>query len=130
MISKFYQYLYYRLYDWNLKKWGESDFPQINAMFGVSAMMFMNLLMLIYLLKFFRINTLNINLPDYYVILIGTIIAGINYFVFVHKKKYEQIVQLYRFENSKSRVIKKIYLWIYVIISFFSLVTFAFLSKP
>jgi len=99
-------------------------------MFGVSAMMFMNLVMLIYMLKFFRINTLDINLPDYYIILIGTIIAGINYLMFVHKKKYEQIVKLYRFESSKRRGIKKIYLWIYVIISFFSLVAFAFLSKP
>jgi hypothetical protein len=31
LISEFFQYLYYRLYDLNLKKRGEYDIPQINV---------------------------------------------------------------------------------------------------
>ena len=36
-LFRFYRYLYYMLYSWNLKTWGENDVPEWNALFGVSA---------------------------------------------------------------------------------------------
>ncbi|MDG5800164.1 hypothetical protein QA597_07370 [Marinilabiliaceae bacterium ANBcel2] len=55
-MMKIYRYLYYRLYSWNLKTWGEKDLPQWNALFGVSFMMFLNLGLLGFLLQLLGVN--------------------------------------------------------------------------
>src|SRR6476661_2690546 len=39
-----FTYLYYRIYAWNVRTWGESDVPQFNALFGVSFLVFLNIL--------------------------------------------------------------------------------------
>ena len=41
-----YKYLYYRIYSWNLRTWGESDVPEYNALFGVSFLAFLNIMSL------------------------------------------------------------------------------------
>ncbi len=48
----FYKYLYFRIYSWNLKKWGENDMPEWNAVLGVSFTMFINLFVLVLLFQF------------------------------------------------------------------------------
>ena len=46
-ILRAYRYLYFRIYSWNLRVWGESDLPQLNALFGVSFLICLNVLSLI-----------------------------------------------------------------------------------
>jgi hypothetical protein len=89
-----YKYLYYRLYSWNHKTWGENDFPQWNALFGVSFMMFLNLGFFGLLLQLFGLNIfLRNELPKKELIIIMISLFIINYFQFIHKEVYKSIVK-------------------------------------
>ena len=114
-----FKYLYYRLYSWNLKTWGENDFPQWNALFGVSFMMFLNLGFFGLLLQLFGLNIfLRNELPKKELIIIMISLFIINYFQFIHKEVYKSIVKELKNESLKKRKINTILLWLYFILSF------------
>ena len=116
---KFYKYLYYRLYTWNLKKWGESDFPQGNALLGVSFMMYINLGLLAVVLQFFGIQIFFLEeVPKKEIIILGLILLAINYFIFLYKGKYKKIVKMFDNETEKQKSRNILFLWIYVFLSF------------
>lgn len=84
-----YKYLYYRLYSWNLKTWGESNLPHWNALFGVSFMMFLNLSTMILSLGFFGINFWFVDpVPKKEIVTIMVVIGAINFFQFIYNEKY------------------------------------------
>lgn len=116
---KLFKYLYYRLYTWNLKKWGENDLPQWNALFGVSFMMFLNLGLLGLLLQFLGVNIyLRNELPIKKLIIIMLGLFVINYFLFIRKRDYILIIKELKKESIKKRKINTILVWLYVILSF------------
>ena len=114
-----YKYLYYRLYSWNLRKWGEKDLPQWNALLGVSFMMFQNLFVMILLLQYLGIN---IPLPQKTpVIEIIVLMAGffaVNYFWFMHKNKFYRIAAEFNREDARKRKKRTLLLWTYLVLSF------------
>ena len=119
-VLKFYRYLYYMLYSWNLKTWGEKDIPHFNALLGVSTMMFWNfglfpaaILDRIGILPFLN------PIPKKEIIIIAIIIATINYFWLVRKGKYRQIAEEYKKDETKKQRRKNaLLLWLYTIVSF------------
>lgn len=116
---KIYLYLYYRLYTWNLKKWGMEDMPHYNALFGVSFMMFSNLYLLAWLLQLFGLNiVLHEETPRFEVAFIGLIILFYNYFRFIYKKKFKSLVKLYSKESKQRRRRNTFLLWLYFLLSF------------
>ncbi len=118
-MMKLYRYLYYRLYSWNLKTWGEKDLPQWNALFGVSFMMFLNLSLLGLLLQFLGVNIfLRYELPKKELIIIMLSLFVINYFLFIHKSNYRSIVKELKKEPLEKRKTNTIFIWLYVILSF------------
>jgi len=118
-MMKLYRYLYYRLYSWNLKTWGEKDLPQWNALFGVSFMMFLNLSLLGLLLQFLGVNIfLRDELPKKELIIIMLSLFVINYFLFIHKSNYRSIVKELKKEPLEKRKTNTIFIWLYVILSF------------
>jgi hypothetical protein len=125
-----FKYLYYRLYSWNLKTWGESDFPQWNALYGVSFMMFLNLNLLGLILQFFDINIfLRNELPIKELVFIMLCIIIINYFLFIHKGNFRIMVKELKNESLERRRKNTILIWLYVIISFSLVVLFALIIK-
>lgn len=116
---KLYRYLYYRLYAWNLKTWGENDLPQWNALFGVSFMMFLNLGLLGLLLQFFGANIfLRNELPKKELVITMLSLFVVNYFLFIHKDNYRSITKELKKESLKKRRANTVFLWSYVILSF------------
>lgn len=114
-----YRYLYYRLYSWNLKTWGEKDIPQWNALFGVSFMMFLNLGLLGLLLQLLGVNIfLRDELPKKELVIIMISLFVLNYFLFVHKGNYRSIVKELKKEPPEKRRANTILIWLYVILSF------------
>ncbi len=125
----FYKYLYFRIYSWNLKKWGENDMPEWNAVLGVSFMMFINLFVLVLLFQFVGIAVFiggGEPVPKKTIIFIMLVLFGLNYFLFMHSKKYKSIAKEYENEDTKKRKINTILLWLYTILSFL----FPFLLFP
>ena len=99
---KLYKYLYYRLYSWNLKTWGESDMPQWNALLGVSFMMFLNLSLLGILIQFLGLNIFSKNdLPKKEIIILMLGLFVLNYFLFIQKAKYLTLIKELKKETIK-----------------------------
>jgi hypothetical protein len=116
---RLYKYLFYRLYSWNLKTWGESDLPQWNALFGVSFMMFLNLCLVGLLLQAFGMNIfLRDELPKKELIIIMVGLFILNYFLFIYKSKYLIIANDLKKETNQKRKTNTYVIWLYVIVSF------------
>ena len=113
---KLYKYLYYRLYAWNLRTWGESDMPQFNAMLGVSFMMGLNFSVVLGIFDIMGFKTLAGDNPKMGLVLMVTLIV-VNYFWLVSRGRYLQIAKEYKAEPKKKRTKNAILLWIYVILS-------------
>ncbi|MDD3321624.1 MAG: hypothetical protein PHS59_09290 [Paludibacter sp.] len=128
-MMKLYRYLYYRLYSWNLKTWGEKDLPQWNALFGVSFMMGLNLGIIAGLID--MIGVVNIfveNTPKKGIIIFAFVILVANYFWLVHNGKYRQIAKEYKNEPKNKKLRSTLFLWLYVVISFVIISFIAILS--
>ncbi len=118
-MMKLYRYLYYRLYSWNLKTWGEKDLPQWNALFGISFMMFLNLGLVGLLLQAFGLNIFQREeLPkkELIVLMVGLFI--LNYFLFIRNGNYLSIVKELKKESSNKRKANTFLIWLYVVLSF------------
>ena len=117
-MMKFYKYLYYRLYTWNLKKWGERDLPQFNALFGVSFMIILNIGILVGILDLFGFNFIRDETPKVGIVILGFLILGLNYFWLVKNEKYKRITKEFEMESKNKRLRNTLFLWLYLILSF------------
>ncbi|SUB88213.1 Uncharacterised protein [Porphyromonas macacae] len=114
-----FKYMYYRLFTWNLKKWGRYDCPQGNALIGVSFMMFFNLNALGVLLDLLGcIKYLDGAMSKFEITAIFVVISAVNYFWLMHKGKFLQLVKHYKKESKAERRKNTFILWEYVVISF------------
>lgn len=148
-ILEFYRYLYYRIYAWQLKKYGAADLPQLKALSGVSILMCANLLIIPSTLLLFGIDFFKTNEPsraknifDYLLgnatsgeyqkmallVLLFIIIGVINYFLFIHKGIYLAIGDKYKHESTGIKNKKTFLLWLYVIMSILAPVILAFIA--
>jgi hypothetical protein len=116
---KLYRYLYFRLFSWNIKTWGEKDLPQWNALFGVSFMMFLNLGLVGLLLQAFGLNIFQRNeFPKKELIILMVGLFVLNYFLFIHKDNYLIITKKLKKETLKQRRANTFLIWLYVVLSF------------
>jgi hypothetical protein len=116
MLVKAYRYLYYRIYAWNLRVWGESDLPQFNALFGVSFLIFINLMTL--LAGFEVVTDARIFIDRWLMISIGVLTLLIGYFTLVHDQKLRLIREQFKNETSLERKHGFVSCLIYVVSSF------------
>jgi hypothetical protein len=128
-MMKLYKYLYYRLYSWNLKTWGESDLPQYNAMLGVSFMMILNFSIIAGILDMFGIVNIFVEeTPKKELVLFFFAVTVLNYFWLVHNGKYKQLGKKYKNESKNVRLRNTLLLWLYVVLSFVIISFVAILS--
>ena len=128
---RFYKYLYYRIYNWQLKLWGESEGPEFTALLGVSFLLFLNiygvLLLIDYLtgfsiIRFLQIGSLKISLGI-------LLIIGFNYLLFIRGNNFEAIARDFKGEDESQSRVKLIFIFLYIFLSFFMIISIAKLSE-
>jgi hypothetical protein len=125
---EFFRYLYYRLYSWNLKKWGEKDIPHFNALLGVTFMMVMNVFVLINLVDVFGLYDLygpakeKLRTFEMGFVVFFFVLTLINHSWLVRDRKYLPLPKRYEGESKQLRLRKVIVLWLYVTLSFGAIV--------
>lgn len=125
-----YKYLYYRIYSWNLRKWGENDVPHINALIGVSFLIYVNCYTIIVLINVLTgISIIELVRIDKLKLIFGmVIIGGVNYFLFIHKEKYKFLACKFEDESESRKKINFYFCVIYVISSFIIFIMLVIIS--
>src|SRR5438128_1344327 len=102
-----YTYLYYRIYAWNLRMWGESDMPQFSALFVMLILFSLNLMTIPTAIEVFTGGRLIHNelIPG----VVFLAISLISYFLLVHNGKYKKIAEDFSCESPTQR--KKRLIW-------------------
>ncbi len=96
--------------------WGESDLPQFNALFGVSALILMNIITLVTAFEVFTGQRLSLSRAG--VIGGGLALIAIGYFLLVHGGKYRKIAKEFDKETQSQRKWRLIACVFYVALSF------------
>ena len=114
-----YKYLFYRIYDCQLRWFGKEDLPEWSAVVSVSVLNWVNIVGFLLALRTW--TGLNIYNPlsairfqtalEYFSIIL------INAFIFIRNQRYKQIAEQFSNENSTQRRIKLILIFAYVIFS-------------
>ena len=77
-MARLYRYIYFRIFSWNLRTWGEGDLPQFNACLGLSGLTLLNLFSAQRLLPFALIGQSKLAVI---VLWVTILLAHIRYFV-------------------------------------------------
>ncbi len=114
--------------------WGKDDIPEWTAVLAVSMMMFANLFFLMLLAEFVGIRgvaefTVDNTLRKTIIIFIMMVLAGLNYFLFMHSEKYKSIAREYEKEDSDKRNVNTCLLWLYITLSILSPILLMVLIK-
>ena len=102
-----YKYIFYREYGWQKKMFGKNDLPQYSAMFAMSLLFFIYIFILNTLLYiFFEVHLIKPYTPKCIILLLMLIVVIFHYFLFIHKKRYEDFVREFENEDKKLRYIR------------------------
>jgi hypothetical protein len=102
---RIHRYIFYRLYNWNLKSFGKQDSPLLNALLELSMLIWLNVLTAVLLIdKIFKIKMLNLLSEKYIItIIIAFLVLIIQYFLLIHKDRHKKIIEDYKNDKSNSR---------------------------
>lgn len=115
-----YTYIYYRIYAANLRVAGESDLPQWNAMFGVSALLFMNVVTVVSPIDFIWNSRVIFNAPLWHGLLLLAVIGFCSYLGLIRRERYIGIADGFSKESSIERKRHTWFCWIYASVSVIS----------
>jgi len=120
MIYRAIKYLYYRIYIWNLGMWGESDLPHLNALIGVSFLIFVNLTMILIVIEAMINSQFLFELPnsEYYAGAFFLVLVLMNYFLLARNGKYLKIVEEFKKESIAQKRKGIAFVWFYIVGSF------------
>jgi hypothetical protein len=120
MLLRGYKYLYYRIYAWNLRMWGESDLPQYNALFAVFILTFLNLMTIPTAIDVFTGGHLIKDTRANKLILGGLLFAIflMVYSVLVHGKNYRKIAEQFSGETPTQKKVRLVFILAYIIGTF------------
>ena len=114
---RFYRYVYYRLYSWNLITWGESDLPHVNALLGMAFLLFLHFFSIAVILEMIGFIILQEDGVSY-VLIMGAISLVINYMAFIPSQKYRTLLNEFERESAEDRRRNLWWAWLYVLGSF------------
>ena len=112
MLYRFYKYLYYRIYSWNLRLWGEADVPEYNAMLAIAMLTLINIVTILTVLG----ASITYNVFDFFnqskIILLICILCFLmfHYSILFHGGKYKKIIKEFANETEEHR--KKGTFWV------------------
>lgn len=111
------KYLFYKFYSWSYFLYKDRQNPVWTAFLTISFLIFINLITIFFILtKVIYIPKINISKMSF--IFIGMIINIPLYFLLIHNKNYEKIINKYIYESKKQKTLGTIYSWGYIIGTF------------
>lgn len=115
-----YRYLYFRIYDWNLRTWGANDMPQYNALIGVTILVFLALFDLALLIEVnLRISLLDsAGIGKLHVVAILLFLGAINYLIFIRNENFSRLKEVFSAETDKQRLWRLGYCLAFVAVDF------------
>ena len=129
---KAYQYLFYRIYVWYEKKFGEKEMPYITASSFSGMFVLLNLVTLVFLIQLITgIRLVELFFESGYnvVIVISFVVVAevVNYYVLFRKKKYLKLIKEFKKETTaeNKRNLKLCYIYTLGSILALFLVSFA-----
>lgn len=108
--------------------WGESDLPQFNALFGVSFLVFLNILSVPAAIEAITGELLfkDSNASHIGVLVLWLIVLGASYFLLVYNEVYKRIAKEFKNERAPQRRNRLIAIFVYVLFTF--LTSFGFVA--
>lgn len=123
-----YQYLFYRIYIWQLNSSGERNNPKFTALVGNSLLLAFNILTLSVMFQI--VTGYSFRIEKIYG-LIGTILLYIiNYFLLLQGKKSHAIIKKFSAENDCQRKKRTIYCCMYALFTFLSFIISVIILAP
>ena len=112
-----YKYVYYRIYDWNLRTWGQKDRPHDNAVLGVAMLTLFNLFSVFAILQILTdIDFLSIgSLPVEYLAIFVIAHMSLHYLLLFYKKRYKQIIAEFSQESKEDYKRGTVWVLVYII---------------
>jgi hypothetical protein len=112
-----FEYTYYQVYEWNLRKWGAKDVPEYKAMYILALLMFLNVCTIgLFLDKIGVIKFLS--WPKFSIILVLVGFCLIAFYNFVYNGKFKTIEKKYKGESLSERKNHTFMMWAYIFLSF------------
>ncbi len=109
-----YRYVYYWLYTWQKRLWGEDDIPEHNAALGMAMSLFCLLYsvnIIIYIIT--DIMVIPTGLPKVGIFLLFLMLYGLHYLAFIHRGKHRKIEKEFKNESRKERRRKGLFVLLY-----------------
>lgn len=112
----FFEYIYYRIYKWQLSWFGESWDPEFKAVVGVTSLQFFNTFIILIIIEvIFQVKIIfSFDYPKIVGVLYGFILIIINYFLYMRRGKYLEIEKKYRNKSKNKLKNKSRLMWCYV----------------
>lgn len=112
-IFEAYQYLFYRIYVWQLSMFGEQNDPKFVGMICNSMFLGVNLLTLVVIFKI--ITSYKFRIEEGYAVIGMLLLYIINYFLLLYDNKSKAIIAKFSKESEIQRKRRTIWCWVYVI---------------
>lgn len=111
------EYLFYRIYDWNLRTWGKADAPQFNASLAVLFLLMLNVYLIIDLIRLVTGRHVPFEGVAPAAILFF-VLFSVNYFLLVRNRRYEKIADKFAGESKTKRRVNLALSVLYVVLTF------------
>ena len=130
MIFKPFRYLFYRIYSWNLEKWGRVSAPDVAAVGAIAVLFFVNLLTIITIVAIFTGFNLfdELKFSKIQLIISLIILYGIFDIYLYRGCKCADIIKQFKKEDKAFRRKGTIFVWCYVVGTILIFIFFSFLE--
>ncbi len=128
-----YNYLYFRIYEWQLKLHGKENLPEYPASIGVSLFISLQIAIFFYMINdillYFAFIHKIIAIPQILIIIFMLLIIFIGFFIFIPKRKYMKFILKYRNDDVKTKKRNILKLKIIIFIHIFLLMFFIVIAR-
>lgn len=129
-ILRGYQYLFYRVYMWQLRLWGKSCSPEISALCAINFLILANFLTFMQITQIVTgYNYQSIHLSTIQGLFLLTVFMAILCKIFLRKNKYLIFIKEFEREKKISSIRGSILIWCYIISTIALLIFFTILSR-
>lgn len=135
MVGKAYRYLFYRIYVYQLRKYGEGNAPHMAAITAIGGLLYFNLLTIVSIVDVFTgFDFVTIFHPSNSILIAFALLFMLMlYYIFVRdfkrNHKHKKIIKEFKKEDARIRIKGTIFVWCYTIGTFLGFLLFLFLEK-
>ncbi len=116
-MGKFFNHLFYRIYWWNMTIVKEKDFPVFSSLLGISIFQILNISTVIFVFLLYVLKD-PMAYPKWVHLILMFLILILDYFIYIHKGKYKEIIKESENETKEALRKKDIYSIIYLLLTF------------